>query len=748
MFFLGLLGLLQMTILPGWLWIRATGIRTRNPLEEGVYCFAASLILNSPLVYLLTAAGQNNRNAWLAILGAEAVLLVLLTRAWKGVRLVPVPTPEVPRETPSFLSVGLAALSAVTMLAFVPILFENWGTVFISNDDVASWDHWAQDWFLNRFPVATDLYPQLLPANWSVTYAMMQTADVKMFAKAIMPFFAVATLLLFASLAWNLKDRIYLAGCSIAGFLFLQYLGRDSLISGYVDVALAFFTFLAFYVLYQEGSSPSRDARFLSLFFATGAALTKQGGLAILIAVALYMVVKRTAVREPDPTPALRWSTGLAIAFVMLWYVPKFYGSFQGRSNLRFIFHDIHGGRNYAERLWYGCRLFMDAGGRPGVFLFAAAAILTLSGLQFSKTRGLTLGIVLPAFLCWGAFFSYEVRTAALLLPVLALVWCLTLQYIGNHAFDKPRLGAPTAYWTTAILLLAAGVLLYYSGEAVPRMRTSYTWPMILIGMCAAVAPIVQVGRRLRMDVSAPALSAGIALLVGLAAWPSYADAKLLKQQLLAQRQIGNPAVNAQLYRLHDAGRLNGPILSDYWFLYSLPELGSLSRVLNCGDCSVATLLGIVAAHRDTDFLLLEDAFLPSSTSAIIGHCPGIDTIFVEGTVRLFHVDRSKLPKACSMDPETIRPIIVQLYPSETLSGRAFNFQSNGVAALGVACRNASPSSILVFAGIQLVTAYGGATAISAEVPSSLYAKPGHYPIEILNRDSGLRSPAVYFDVK
>jgi hypothetical protein len=66
----------------------------------------------------------------------------------------------------------------------------------------------------------------------------------------------------------------------------------------------------------------------------------------------------------------------------------------------------------------------------------------------------------------------------------------------------------------------------------------------------------------------------------------------------------------------------------------------------------------------------------------------------------------------------------------------------------GVACGNASPPSILVFAGIQLVTAYGGATAISAEVPSSLYAKPGHYPIEILNKDSGLRSPAVYFDVK
>jgi hypothetical protein len=29
-----------------------------------------------------------------------------------------------------------------------------------------------------------------------------------------------------------------------------------------------------------------------------------------------------------------------------------------------------------------------------------------------------------------------------------------------------------------------------------------------------------------------------------------------------------------------------------------------------------------------------------------------------------------------------------------------------------------------------------------------MYAKPGHYPIEILNKDTGLRSPTVYFDVK
>jgi hypothetical protein len=709
-----------------------------------VYCFAASLILNSPLVYFLTAAGQNNRRAWLLIITAEAILLTLLNRPWKGLRVLPVPATEAPREAPSFRSVSLASLALVTMLAFVPILIDNWGTVFISNDDVASWDRWAQDWFLNRFPLGTGLYPQLVPANWSITYALMRTADVKMFAKAMMPFFAVATLLLFVSLAWNLKDRIYLAGCAIAGFLFLQYLGRDFLMTGYVDVALAFFCFLAFYVLYQEGSGPPPETRFLSIFFAAGAALTKQGGLLVLAAIALYLIAKRTQGRETGAAPALRWNTELAIAFVILWYVPKFYRATHGQSNLRLIFHDIHGGRNYAERLWYGCRILMGAGGRPGAFLFAIAAALMLSAFWFTKTRGLTLGIVLPAFLCWGFFFSYEVRTGALMFPFVALVLCLTLQCIGNRA-PLPEL---PAYWTTAILLLGIGVLLYYSGDAVPRIRVNYTWPMILVGACAIVSPIVQVTRRLRVEISVPALAAAIALLIGFAAWPRYADSKLLPQQLIAQRQMGNPAVNARLYRLHDAGQLTAPILSDYWYLYSLPELKSLNRNLNCLDCSVPNILGIIEEHSEADFLLLQETLVPSSTSTTLARCPGVETIFVEGTVRLFRLDRSKLHETCSVDPETVRPIIVKLYPSETRQGEPFNLQPSGVAALAVGCRNASTSNVLIWAGTQLPTSYGGATIISAEVPASLYAKPGHYPIEILDRDTGLHSPTVYFDVK
>jgi hypothetical protein len=262
------------------------------------------------------------------------------------------------------------------------------------------------------------------------------------------------------------------------------------------------------------------------------------------------------------------------------------------------------------------------------------------------------------------------------------------------------------------------------------------------------VVPMVQVSRGLRIEVSLPALASGLTLLIGLVVWPTYPDGQIVEQQRSAQRLIGKPAVNARLYRLHDGGQLNQPVLSNYFYLNYLPELSSLNRLIQCGECSVPALLRDIAVTSDAGFILLEDGFLPARTVHRIGHCAGIETVFVEGTVRLLHVDRRQLDETCFIDPETIRPLIEKLYPSETSVGRGFNVQPDGSSALGVACRNGSQTNVIVWAGTQLDSVYAASTALTAQVPARLYAKPGHYPIEILDKDSGLRSPAVNFEVK
>ena len=650
----------------------------------------------------------------------------------------------------SFASVSMAALAAASLLAFAPLLIENWGSVFTSNDDVASWDRWAQDWFLNRFPLITDLYPQLLPANWSITYALLGTQEVKMFAKAMMPFFPLAILFLFVSLARNRKHTVYLAGCFIAAVLLFQYVGRDFLITGYADIAFAFFCFLTFYVLYDSEPGDLANARLLALFFASGAAITKQGGLIALGATTAYLVATRKNNGQSKSTLALRWSAGLAVAFVALWYIPKFNDAFHGRTRIGYLVRDIHAGRNYLERIWFGCKLFMQAGGRPGVVLFWMGAALTLSALLFPKTRKLTIGIVLPTFLLWGTLFSYEIRTVVLLFPFLALTWCLTMRCLGNALFSGKRMPPRVElrqFQLSAALLVGTGLMLYYSGEVLPRLRINFTWPMILAGVCTFLVPLVRTWSP-NIRLSVPAGSVILALFIELIFWPKYSDAQLLKEQMMKARQIGNPAVNARLYQLRDQGQLKSPILSNYWFLLSLPELKSLNHILGCVGCTLPGLFREIVSDREAGFALLDTASFPSGTAPALSHCWGIETIFIEGPIAFFRIDRSKLRDACTVDPETIRPIIEKLYPGETLAGRVFNVQSNSVAAIGIACRNASPTSVVLWAGTSLVSAYGGPKFMSAEVPRSLYDKPGRYPIEIVDQAIGLRSPPVYFDVK
>jgi len=103
---------------------------------------------------------------------------------------------------------------------------------------------------------------------------------------------------------------------------------------------------------------------------------------------------------------------------------------------------------------------------------------------------------------------------------------------------------------------------------------------------------------------------------------------------------------------------------------------------------------------------------------------------------------------ACSPAPEVPRPAIEILYPAETLAGQGFNIQADGSSALAIKCRNASGSSVIVWEGSRLVTAFGGPTAVSGIVPKDLFAQPGKYRIEILDVKTNVKSDPASFEVK
>lgn len=121
---------------------------------------------------------------------------------------------------------------------------------------------------------------------------------------------------------------------------------------------------------------------------------------------------------------------------------------------------------------------------------------------------------------------------------------------------------------------------------------------------------------------------------------------------------------------------------------------------------------------------------------------------------RLFLAGIFVLCTACTKAPEVPpvppvpRPVIETLYPPETLAGQGFNVQKDGSSALAIKCRNATASSVIVWEGARLATAFGGPASVSGIVPNDLFARPGKYRIEILDATTNVKSDPATFEVK
>lgn len=118
------------------------------------------------------------------------------------------------------------------------------------------------------------------------------------------------------------------------------------------------------------------------------------------------------------------------------------------------------------------------------------------------------------------------------------------------------------------------------------------------------------------------------------------------------------------------------------------------------------------------------------------------------GNVRGLAVGLLLLASACTKPPEIPKPMIETLYPAETLAGQDFNVQPDGSSALAIKCQNATKSSVILWEGTRLLTAFGNPAALSGIVPKDLYTRPGKYRIEILDVTTNQKSTPTSFEVK
>src|SRR6266700_3598462 len=223
---LGILSILQITLLPGLIFTQIYPVG--RPMTRIILSFAISLVINYQFVLLLTVLGLYTRTIVLILFVIEILLLVIIyTRKIS----FPARSQEYSSRKPdtAYLVLDAAAsrllkyifIATGTIIFLVYIsktLAENPG-IFDSWDDVFSWNRWASEWYSGQLPLKTYHYPQLLPTNWSISYQFLGTDEIQFFAKSVMILFGFGTLFIFWDLYRKSRSVYFLMALTISGFL-------------------------------------------------------------------------------------------------------------------------------------------------------------------------------------------------------------------------------------------------------------------------------------------------------------------------------------------------------------------------------------------------------------------------------------------------------------------------------------------------------------------------------------------------
>lgn len=541
---LGVLSFLQITLLPGLIFTEIYPVG--RLLTRMILSFSISLVFNYQCVLLLTVLGLYNRPGVLILFVIEILLLFFIyakrIRHRTQSQVLSARDPDsgllVLEDSPTRIIKHI--FFGTGILIFLVYLLKTWAEnpgIFDSWDDVLSWNRWASDWYSGRPPLKTYHYPQLLPANWSISYQFLGTDEIQFFAKFVMVFFGFGILFIFWDLYSKSKSVFFLLALTISGFLIQKIVG-SYFGKGYADIPVAFFSLSVFYIFYLglNGYMTVNLSLVVLGIVLSGAILTKQAGIFMTFSffVMSWYLLKRTNYSNKRKWIHFALASLICLLSAAPWYIYKQVQIHKGveNSEVSWVTKDIYAGKSKSQRTIDASSHFLNKISDFDVFSFAdhnsgilqnsiSIFFLLLAFLSVFSLYGriALILIVIPYYLLWACFFSYDLRNVTLLLPFLGLSIAIgTVLFLKYVLRWMSKLHPPKINMRNGLLLMAF---------------------LILAGL-------------------------GISL--------KYDKQYLLQKETEQARLLLNDtALNTRLYDLYYSKQLKGKILSGYEFLNYLP---------------------------------------------------------------------------------------------------------------------------------------------------------------------------------
>ena len=313
MLLLGIIALIQIIFLPGILILYFAKIKTQSIIQKYVYIFALSLFANYSLVTILVLLKIYLSAFMFAIIIAEVLLLIFLIVK----KRISIHANSSSNQTyQSFKDLikqnnlpikVLVFGAAIVILFYFSLLIANIGTIFYFTDTVNNihWNTWAIDFANNILPIQSSHFPQLIPANWSISYLLIGGSNIHFFPKSIMPLFFLGNILMFWDLAISKKKYVYLIALIVYGLFGPIIYNLVFIADGNGDLPVSFFAFLSFYAYLKRSENKYDLKEFILIFlFTSTAAGTKLAGFYIFVfisALCLYhLIVNYKSLKTSD----------------------------------------------------------------------------------------------------------------------------------------------------------------------------------------------------------------------------------------------------------------------------------------------------------------------------------------------------------------------------------------------------------------------------------------------------------------
>ena len=463
MFILGVIGILQVLFLPGLIF------RKFFELPKGFWLRLAtlvgiSLIANYLFVFLTTLLGIFTQITALILVILEIAAIVYLYRKdiqstsisdflltlWQGLiapihKIFPKLRAEDEEEKSKAILNIFSILLFIAALVAIELIFRvfryNLGQIFTKWDAVISWNRWATIWASNTFPNLTEDYPQLIPTNWAMIYALIGNTEIQFFAKAIMPIFSLLIMFVLLSLGIQNNNPGFFISIITLRLVFKKFLS-EYLASGYMDIPLTFFVLMAVVFLWLLYKETDEDKKYkwwiLSTLFSSGAAITKQAGLYVL-ALGFLLGFYFTFGLRIKQAFANNWKRILIIVAIILviavpWYGIKAVQFASGVGQSHFSTPIQSTNRVHQEDTLVDTMISALLGLDKYFYFFLLAIPAALFIDNF--WRWILVLFVIPYTLIWSAYASYDTRNLAITFPLYTSIiglglWSFTNWFLG-----------------------------------------------------------------------------------------------------------------------------------------------------------------------------------------------------------------------------------------------------------------------------------------------------------------------------